>query len=233
MNIERKITVGWCWHSPIPDILVHDPERYKFPEVTNFNYNKKGLTECPAHRHYFNNLYVLRSPLNFNLRAREGWSGPLEEENDINPSLYNQAFTFHKQEEMYNLENPIIQFNLGYLFVSDEDCSIELIPPFMHNNNWPGQMTPGSFNIHKWIRPISWGFVWNNIEDTLSIKEGDPLCYVKFNRNVDLKEIELTDDIKNRTYNTGNITSWTKGAFKYMNRSLLRRPKRLINIKKR
>lgn len=228
--------VGWTWIGDIPDIMVLEPEKFKFPEITNPDYNKRGVTECPSYRQYFNNLYVLRSPIQFKIHARPGEVGVFQNENVIKPPFYPKAFIYHEPNEMYNLDNPIFQVRLDYLFAADEDCTLELLPPFMHRNNWPGQMTPGTFNIHKWIRNISWGFVWEDLSKPLEIKEGDPLAYVRFttpkNNNVKLVEMQFTDELKKRTLNTGQVSSWSKGVFKFMENSLRRRPKKLIVEKK-
>ena len=231
-----SVKVGWTWIGDVPDIMVYEPEKFQFPEITNPNYNKRGVTECPSYRQYFNNLYVLRSPIQFTLHARAGEVGIFENENVIKPQLYPQAFIYHDPKEMFDLEKPIFQVRLDYLFAADEDCTIEMIPPFMHKTNWPGQMTPGNFNIHKWIRNISWGFIWEDLSKPLIIKEGDPLAYVRFTTpksdNIKLVEMEFTDDLKNRCKNTGQVSAWTRGVFKFMDKSLRRRPKKLIVEKK-
>jgi hypothetical protein len=131
----------------------------------------------------------------------------------------------------------MFQFNLNYLFIADDPCLMEILPPFMHMDKFPGEVIGGSYNIHSWIRSISWGFVFNDTKKKLVIKRGDPLCYVKFttpklNSFVQLKECILTDDIIKELDRKRFLTQFKKGGIiNLMTRALKLRPKKLIKIK--
>jgi hypothetical protein len=104
-------------------------------------------------------------------------------------------------------------------------------------DKFPGEVIGGSYNIHSWIRSISWGFVFNDTKKKLVIKRGDPLCYVKFttpklNSFVQLKECILTDDIIKELDRKRFLTQFKKGGIiNLMTRALKLRPKKLIKIK--
>lgn len=135
---------------------------------------------------------------------------------------------------MHDVKKPLFQFNLNYLFVADEPCLMEILPPFMHNENLPGEVVGGAFNIHKWIRTISWGFIFAKTSSKLSIKRGDTLCYIKFTtpnltNKVGLEECILTQELIGELDRKRFLTNFKKGGIiNLMNRALKLRPKKLI-----
>ena len=64
--------LGWCWAGAIPDLLVIEPERFKTPKVTNKNYNKRGIIDCPSYQGFYNNLFLLKSPVSFDAEVKDG-----------------------------------------------------------------------------------------------------------------------------------------------------------------
>ena len=156
---------------------------------------------------------------------------------EVDTQQLQNLVTLHQPNEMYDTKKPMFQFNLNYLFIADDPCLMEILPPFMHMDKFPGEVIGGSYNIHSWIRSISWGFVFANTKNKLVIKRGDPLCYVKFttpklNSFVQLKECILTDDIIKELDRKRFLTQFKKGGIiNLMSRALKLRPKKLIKIK--
>ena len=64
--------IGWCWIGIIPELLVIEPERFKTPKVVNKEYNKKGIADCPAYQGFYNNIFILKSPVSFTAIPLEG-----------------------------------------------------------------------------------------------------------------------------------------------------------------
>lgn len=227
--------IGWCWTGSIPELLVVEPERFKTPKVVNKEYNKRGVIDCPSYQGFYNNLFLLKSPVSFSAEPSEGAVNISSDEVDTH-QLQNLV-TLHQPQEMYDTKKPMFQFNLNYLFVADEPCLMEILPPFMHDDKIPGEVIGGSYNIHSWVRSISWGFVFENLDSQLVIKRGDPLCYVKFTtpkltESIKLDECELTEDIINELNRKRHLTEFKKGGIiNLMNRALKLRPKKLIKLK--
>ena len=104
----------------------------------------------------------------------------------------------------------------------------------MHNENLPGEVVGGAFNIHKWIRTISWGFIFAKTSSKLSIKRGDTLCYIKFTtpnltNKVGLEECILTQELIDELDRKRFLTNFKKGGIiNLMNRALKLRPRKLI-----
>ena len=235
-EIIMATDIGWCWIGIIPELLVIEPERFKTPKVVNKEYNKKGIADCPAYQGFYNNIFILKSPVSFTAIPLEGRVEIDSPEID-EPELQN-LFIIHHPNEMYDIKKPMFQFNLHYCFVADEPCLMEMLPPFMHMESFPGQVTGGSWNIHSWIRSASWGFVFNDTKKKLEIKRGDPLCYVKFTTpeltaNINLTECILTDNIKRELDRKRCLHLFKRGGLiKLMSRALTLRPKKLIEVKK-
>ncbi len=227
--------IGWCWTGTIPNLLVIEPERFKTPKVKNKEYNKRGVIDCPSYQGFYNNIFLLKSPVSFTAIPKEG--GVDIESTEVSTHQLQSIVTLHQPEEMYDINKPMFQFNLNYLFVADEPCLMEILPPFMHKDKFPGEVIGGSFNIHSWVRSCSWGFVFNDTKKKLEIKRGDPLCYVKFTTpdltsKVNLTECILTDDIIHELDKKRHLTDFKKGGIiNLMTRALKLRPKKLIRLK--
>ena len=159
------------------------------------------------------------------------------ESDEVDTHQLQGLVTLHQPDEMYDVNKPMFQFNLNYLFVADQPCLMEILPPFLKPNKFPGEVIGGSYNIHSWVRSISWGFVFNNTDKKLSIKRGDPLCYVKFTpnnlkTNVTLQECELTEDLIKELDKKRYLTQFKKGGIiNLMSRALKLRPKKLLKFK--
>lgn len=228
-------TVGWCWTGPIPELLILEPEKLPKLTVKNKDYNKRGVIDCPSFASWYNSYYVLKSPVNFTATSTK--DGIEINSDEVDTQHLQSLVTFHNNNDMYDLNKPMFQFNLRYLFIADEPCLMEITPPFLHRNNYKDGVVGGSFNIHSWVRSISWGYVFNEIGETLEIKRGDPLCYVKFTtpkltENVKLVECELTPEVIKELERKDYLTQFKKGGIiNLMSRALKLRPKKLIKIK--
>ena len=76
--------IGWCWTGTIPELLVIEPERLKTPKVENKQYNKRGVIDCPSYQSFYNNLFVLKSPVSFTAVPKEGGVDIESDELDTN-----------------------------------------------------------------------------------------------------------------------------------------------------
>jgi len=229
--IKNKQTIGWKWIGPIPDVMIDSPQKFSFDKPSNPNYKKTGYINCPPTLSYFRNTYVLNSPSNFYAEIVDGQISFPEDKNDIRNLTYSNVVQIHGDMDLEHIHVPVLQINLNYLFVSDLPCKLEILPPLEHLTNWPGNVTVGELDIQKWIRPISWGFVWKDTSKPLVIKKGDPLCYVRFitDKPIDLIEMKMTEELRDRISSTTNVTKFTKrSAMSYIKTSFSRRPKTLI-----
>lgn len=168
------------------DLLYMEPER--LTAQTNGT-----LTECPAHTQFLSNFFVIRAPMDLEVWYRKedhGVASPTLNEDQFGRFI-NVRHTDIGDDELMH-----ITIRWPYLFVADEDCELETYPAFYHGS--PFNISVGSFNIHKWQRPVDLTFLVT--EDVkINIRRGDPLFYVRFNhkdRSTKLKRLEWNEDIK-------------------------------------
>ena len=146
------INIGWCWTGSIPELLVVEPERFKTPKIVNKDYNKRGVIDCPSYQGFYSNLFLLKSPVSFTATPKDGAVEISSDE--VDTQQLQNLVTLHQPNEMYDTSKPMFQFNLNYLFVADDPCLMEILPPFMHMDKFPGEVIGGSYNIHSWLSLI-------------------------------------------------------------------------------
>jgi hypothetical protein len=103
-------------------------------------------------------------------------------------SIYPQLQSFFNENIIHRgatvgiNDNFLMSFNIGYLFIADKDCELELKSASMHESDFINKtnIISGAFNINKWYRPIEIAFEIKNPNDEIKIKRGDALAYIKF-----------------------------------------------------
>lgn len=112
----------------------------------------------------------------------------------------------NKDSSKFLIRNPVfgnrpaVDYTPQWMFFSEDDIEVELIPPYFHKTKASEYATilSGKFNISKWFRPINATFsLWDNSKE-LILSKSDPLGYIKFNTNnkIILKEFKQTEIIK-------------------------------------
>jgi hypothetical protein len=134
---------------------------------------------CPAFVAYFKNTYVIKSPIDiefvYDADTKFLRVSPQDQ------TFYDNNITFRGNTVGEN--DPFLMgFYIGYLFIATEECLLELTPASMHSSEFINKtrLIPAMFDIHKWYRPIELAFEFKNKSDTIKIKRGDPLAYVRF-----------------------------------------------------
>jgi len=176
------------------------------PEKLKMSDHIKGEGKfCPALNNIFKNTYVIRSPFDLNLNIKKtpngSWWVEVLPDSSLNPDYFNKIFSINELKDQNNKDWPLLNLSFPFTFISDDDVYLEILPPLLEYNDLPGVVMGGTFSIYEWHRQFNWGFEWREITKNLKIKRGDPIAYVRFNprdRNdkVKLKEIPITDDIK-------------------------------------
>lgn len=194
-DYSKNDTFSWWRHVSFP------------PEKLNMYDHVKGRgIHCPALTNIFKNTYIIRSPFDLHLRIQKqpnkSWWVEVLPESSLKPEAFNTLFVINPLEEQNNQDWPLLQMLTPYTFISDDDVYIELMPPLLEHKQLPGITVSGTYSIYDWHRQSNWIFEWRDITKNIHIKRGEPLFYVRFNprdRNdkVKLKELPITDDIKN------------------------------------
>jgi hypothetical protein len=134
---------------------------------------------CPAFVACYKNTYVIKSPIDiefvYDANTKFLRVSPQGQ------TFYDSNITFRGHTVGEN-DPFLMSFYIGYLFIATEECLLELMPASMHSSEFVNKtrLIPAVFDIHKWYRPIELAFEFKNKSDTIKIKRGDPLAYVRF-----------------------------------------------------
>ena len=80
------------------------------------------------------------------------------------------------------------------IFFSEEDVNITLTSPYFSKSPHMkyGSITPGSFNISKWFRPINFEFTLWPDSDKIEFKKGEDIAYAHFDTENDIEFVQFT-----------------------------------------
>ncbi len=168
--VENNANVLRVTDSPEPKRLTKNlAEEYR--NVLN------GYLSCPAATNLFKNTFTIQSDSEFQI-------------NFDRPSLH---YNLHISEKTHGIFGGAISTN--YLFFSKEEVEIELLPAYMHKNDFTIKtvLPAGKFNISKWYRPVHAEFYCFD-KTTISVNKHDHLFYVNFDtkETVNLKRYNIT-----------------------------------------
>jgi hypothetical protein len=147
---------------------------------------------CSALHTLTNNMFVIKAP--FSAEIKLDSQGVIKE-----GQKYGRWF----KERISSLQNAYaIDFDLSYMFFSEESLDLTITPPYMHRTNQAQQgfISSVSFDISSWFRPYVLIYqLWEGV-DTITIENDEPIAYLKFNtkKKVVLKPFKLTPYIENQ-----------------------------------
>ena len=166
------------------------PLRFQEPEFLHKNIDYKewlgpALLHCPGMVEEMTKTVVIKSPV----------SVDLEYGNDGNLKVHRQdpefgAIFFGDPQG----KNGVHQLGFGYIFFADKPLMATNLPPYYHNNGYTEAVNPlcGSYDIGRWFRPgVRPLFQKKPDAKRISISEGDPLMYVKFNTDEKINLVEF------------------------------------------
>lgn len=218
MARKDEVTVYWSPYYPVRpeerydwNMMFEDPQplsqslRDLKKEGADAN---QSILYCPAFKDMFSNTFVYRNLVDskFELNQEKGIFEPVQE----------YQITVCKTMEEFLEGRKVLWIPLGWLFFSEEDIEMEILPPILHDTTHRnyGSISPGKFNISKWFRPcIIEMILWEN--QTRFHLPAEPVFYVRFltDKKVKLKRFELTHDIQKLAESTAD-TKLNFGRFK-------------------
>lgn len=147
---------------------------------------RKGAVflKCPAHTDFMKNTFVFCAPFDITIDIK------IDKENNkfnifcknISQEVFDQIidtrFLYDRGINPY----PVIGIDWLTVFTAPESIQMQVMPAFMHYNDFTEKTTviPGEFDIGKWTRPVELVFEIKKIQETVSIKKGDAISYIKF-----------------------------------------------------
>ena len=148
-----------------------------------------NIGRCPAFKSFYENTYAFLSPKNIKVWIDDNktlnW---LVEPSRIDAHLHNLCII--RSEKTFSINN------LMSIFWCEEELVAEQIGTFSCGTELESktQTYCGSFDISKWFRPMETAYLFLKNENSVSIKRGDPLYFVRFNttKKVVLKQFRMT-----------------------------------------
>jgi hypothetical protein len=236
-SVSRPINVGWFLDVDEAGAMYPDPIPIAHLQK-KVQRHKKSPDYCPAVQSFNRNLFVLLAPYDLTLFCNEkpdSFEFRMEtNSSSISPGSLRHVLFVTPPLEWRSPNRPVIQLRCPYVFVSDDNVTVEQTAPWLHYHQptWPGVAIAGAFEIRNWVRPLSWAFEWYELSRPLVIRSGEPWSYVRLipasKSVVKLARIERTSAIADLQKQVTGITNYTSNALDLISRVEARRPARLL-----
>ena len=237
---QRVIEVGWLVDIEKGGVIYASPRRLgRKPSASE---HAKALNRCPAINDFDARHFEIACPFDLNIAfvpATDKQEPSLRNasggESAIRGQQLGRLISLSRPVEWRDPARPIVQLQLPYLFLSDDPCWLNQLPPFMTYRAapLPGVMLGGRFPIHIWPRHQMWAFEWYDTSQNIVIKRGEPLFYLRFecndaSRHVRLVETEMTPDVRDYVDSVSTVANYVNQTFSLFATAQERRPPRLL-----
>lgn len=239
-RVVKTVTVGWLLCEDISSVVFFPPERLTWPEIPR-GASAGDIARCPGIRDLTSQLWVVRSPFTFRIRAHhfdpgKGLTYRCEPcEKGLSERVLAHLLPVMPVSTWETPERPLLQLRLPYVFLSDHSVYIEQLPAFMSevHARFPGTVYGGRFPIDLWPRRINFAFHWVDLTREIFIQRGDPLFYVRFqprlrDQKVRVVEAERTSEVRQFMDAVKDVTAYTDKTFTLFARAAEMRPPRLV-----
>ena len=183
------------YHAPVPLLKHIDYREFFGPNVSR----------CPAIVDDIKNTFVIKSPIDITLKIA-GNKFEVEQQT----LEFAQSFLGNPQGKF-----GLHQLALSYLFFAEKSLVLSQLPAYYDQNSFTDSTftISASFDIGRWYRPAAKpAFIIKKGVKQITIKEGDPLIYIKFNTSEKVNLVEF-DDVEFRNLNERS-PEWICTAFK-------------------
>ena len=236
----KSVDIGWYIEEAQGKFVF--PKPMPLFKSRNSALSNRAVQSCPAVNELERDYIVLKNPFNIRLRClKRGDSYDLhvvEQGTRIDDDLISH-FVFLMEPKIWrNINFPVIQIKIPYFFICDEPCYMTQLAPYMSKNflKWPGLFIAGRIPINVWPRILNWAFEWTNLDEDLTLKRGDDLCYLYFETEnlrtkPNLFEIENTSKLQEYRRGIAATPKFMSNTFSLFETALERRPKKTFGEK--
>lgn len=240
---SRILDVGWLIDTERTQFIWSPPRRFtrERPERRH----AKSLTQCPAMVDHEARLYEILCPVDAQIgfryddQKRPALINLLGDQSPIRSKHLNQMVSIVDPREWAHPNRPVIQFITPYVFIADETCYVNQLPPFgfYRRDPLPGLMVGGRLPIDIWPRHLMWAFEWYETDKPLVLRRGEPWWYARFeatdpSRPVRMVEAEMTPELKEFMQGLSGVTNYVSQTFQLFSVARERRPAKLLVEKK-
>lgn len=159
--------------------------------------NPHDFFACPAFHLHSSNMFVVRSTLDANISISAEGFKPLDDKSQVSAQLFSHMHPTRKRHRT-------ILFDQRMLFFAESPVTLSTYPAYMHRTEVQTNLSyvPGAYDISKWLRPLQGTYEILETQQTLRIRQDDPLYYVKFDcaERVRLRRFQMTPELSGITH---------------------------------
>jgi hypothetical protein len=236
----RQVDLGWRNSSPQAALAFFPPEPVEETDAAALFRLFHGWTRGTdiARR-----IFVVRAPYNVRIRLvrAPGQAARLQrvpESGSISENAFRGLVTPILPHAQRQADVPACQIALNLFFVSDEPCSIQLMPPVFWPGfrQWPGSLVCGRFPLLAWPRPLNAVLEWQDGDRDWVLRRGDPLaCVMPLYDDPEvvprLFEARLTAALRRQIAMVDDVASVARNVGPMFAEAERRRPRRLLEPK--
>jgi len=232
-----RCDIGYCLVEPEGG-FAFQPPRTVFCERSR-PLGARAIQNCPAVNAIERQLVEMPSPIGITLSLGDADGEPEIEVQPqgtfVQPEKIAEMIWLEPAERWRHPRRPVLQLQLPFFFVTDEPCMMDQLPPFLAPamRRWPGMMVAGRFPLTVWPQTLTWAFEWDRPDEPLTLKQGEPLCYVMFEfddtaKRPRLVEAALTPELDEFRRGMQGIHHLTPRIEEVWEMARARRPERLL-----
>jgi len=211
------IEVGWCISEQTSSSVFFEPQASSIFTSNAHTSHSQGVSKCPAVHNSSNRLFTIKSPFTIKLKAIHIPDKklldirPLYPDTEVEESRIPTLIAIEPRKLWLNLDTPILQIKMPYVFCSDSPVWINQLeaPSRRVMKSW--SLIQGRFDIYSWQRPLNFAAQWFNINEDFYIKRGEPLFQISFDSNEScndfkLRKIKMEGEIASRVKTCSGVT---------------------------
>lgn len=238
--MTRTADLGWRNSSPQAALAFFPPERLSDTDAAAlFPLAPAWTPDSGLGRR----IFVVRSPFNLRIRLVRAAGQPagfqrVPEPGSMSEGAFKGLVTPILPQAQRHPDVPACQISMNLFFVSDEPCSIQLMPPVFWEGfrQWPGALVCGRFPVAAWPRPLNAVLEWQDHDRDWVLRRGDPLaCVMPLYDDPDtvprLFEAKLTPALKRQIAMIDDVASVARNVGPMFEEAARRRPRRLLEPK--
>jgi hypothetical protein len=235
------VDVGWRNCSAQAALAYFPPEPIggAEQELARHLFPAHGPANDLSHR-----IVQVRCPYDLTIRTSPRGIWPahfsrVPEEGGLSQVGFDALVTPIAPEALRNSAIPAVEISLNLMIVTDETCTLHLMPPFLSDTfrDWPGSIVSGRFPVRSWPRPLNCVLEWQDHDRDWVLRRGDPMIYLMFDFDDPAKrprmvEAALTAPLERHFAQVENVTSFGRNVGPMFREAERRRPARLLKRKR-
>jgi hypothetical protein len=184
MSEPLLVDIGWRNCSAQAALAYFPPEPIGKAEreLAKHLFPADGPANDLAHR-----IVQVRCPYDLTIRISPPGIWParhfrVPEEGGLSEEGFEGLVTPVAPSALRDKSTPAVEVSLNLMIVTEETCTLHLMPPFLSPSfrDWPGTVVSGQFPVRSWPRPLNCVLEWQDRGRNWVLRRGDPMVYLQF-----------------------------------------------------